>query len=80
MTEEPLTRVKTAQAKLEVLREHLQQHLYEACLHGGTAQSMLQIQDDDAVIFSFRRMVHHVREAAMTANEITALKAGPSDG
>ncbi len=74
MTATPST--KTAQAKLELLRDHMREQLEAACLQGNFAQAHLQIADNAAMTYAFRRMVHHVREAAKTANEIIAAEAG----
>lgn len=74
MTVAPST--KTAQAKLELLREHALEQLDAAVLQGQLAQTHLQIADDNAMTYAFRRMVHHVKEVAKTANEINALIDG----
>jgi hypothetical protein len=66
----------TAQAKLELLRDHVREELGAAVLQGQLAQTHLQIADDDAMTYALRRLVRHVREAARTANEIIALGAG----
>lgn len=70
----------TKQAKLELLREHAREQLDAAVLQGQLAQTHLQIADDDAMTYAFRRMVRHVKEAAATANEIIAVKGEAGDG
>lgn len=70
---------ETAQAKLELLREHAREQLEAACLQGQLSQTHLQIADDIAMSYALRRLVHHVREAAKTANEIAAITAAEAE-
>ena len=75
MTSAPAT-AKTLQAKLELLRDHMREQVGAAVLQGQLTQTHLEIPDDNAMTYAFRLMVHHVKEAAKTANEIIVAEAG----